>query len=117
MADSSDPVAAASQLLTVYLHCRKEAEGLSACQATHGASSGHCTRHQAAFVTCANANAMMVVGHLVKIADRHCTAEVAEYQRCKMLNPASDCEELDLAAMQCASRRVLQSAQADSPAR
>ena len=110
--DFSDPIAAASQLLTVYLHCRKEAEGLSACQATHGAGSTHCTRHQAAFVTCANANAMQIVGHLVKIADRHCAAEVAEYQRCKMLSPTAGCEELDPAAMQCASRRVLQSAQA-----
>ena len=51
-------------------------------------------------------------GELVKIADKLCPDEVAAFHRCKAQHPGSDCEELDLAALQCAGRRVLESARA-----
>ena len=106
------PIAQATHLLAVALHCRKEAGGLQGCSSKHGEGSEQCRHHHRAFVTCANASTMMVVADLVKIADKRCPAEVAEYHRCKRDNPSSDCEEQDLAALRCASRSVLQSARA-----
>ena len=115
MAAAGDVVQQASQLLTTYVHCRKEAAGLQACRRQHGAGSQECARHHSAFVACANASSMQVVSELVKIADKHCPEEIAAFHRCKLQQPLGDCDELDLAALQCASRRVLESARA--PAR
>ena len=96
-----DQVQQATQLLTHYLHCRKESEGLQACHAQHGAGSEDCTRHAAAFTTCANASMMQIVDGLVKIADKFCAEEVAAYQRCKQQGFGDEaCETLDLAALQ-----------------
>lgn len=105
-----DTIAQATQLLAVALHCRKEADGLRKCSSEHGEGSAQCRHHHRAFVTCANASTMQVVADLVKIADKRCPAEVADYHRCKRDNPSSDCEEQDLAALRCASRSVLESA-------
>ena len=112
MPAEEDPIAQATQLLAVALHCRKEADGLRRCSAEHGEGSEQCGRHHRAFVTCANASTMMVVADLVKIADKRCPAEVAAYHRCKRGDPSSDCVEQDLAALRCASRSVLESARA-----
>ena len=96
-----DVVQQATQLLTHYLHCRKESEGLQACHAQHGVGSEYCTRHHAAFTTCANASMMQIVDGLVKIADKFCAEEVAAYQRCKQQGFGDEaCETLDLAALQ-----------------
>ena len=96
-----DPVQQATQLLTHYLHCRKESEGLQACHAQHGVGSEECTRHHAAFTTCANASMMQIVQGLVKIADKFCAEEVAAFQRCKQQGFGDEaCESLDLAALQ-----------------
>ena len=97
----ADQVEQATQLLTRYLHCRKESEGLQACHAQHGVGSEDCTRHLAAFTTCANASMMQIVDGLVKIADKFCAEEVAAYQRCKQQGFGDEaCETLDLAALQ-----------------
>ena len=96
-----DQVQQATQLLTHYLHCRRESEGLQACHAQHGAGSQDCTRHHAAFTTCANASMMQIVDGLVKIADKFCAQEVTAYQRCKQQGFSDElCETLDLAALQ-----------------
>ena len=96
-----DPVQQATQLLTHYLHCRKESEGLQACHAQHGVGSEECTQHHAAFTTCANASMMQIVQGLVKIADKFCAEEVAAFQRCKQQGFGDEaCESLDLAALQ-----------------
>ena len=96
-----DAVQQATQLLTHYLHCRKESEGLQACHAQHGVGSEDCTRHHAAFTTCANASMMQIVDGLVKIADKFCAEEVAAFQRCKQQGFGDEaCESLDLAALQ-----------------
>ena len=96
-----DVVQQATQLLTHYLHCRKESEGLQACHAQHGAGSQDCTRHHAAFNTCANASMMQIVDGLVKIADKFCAEEVAAFQRCKQQGFGDEaCESFDLAALQ-----------------
>ena len=96
-----DPIQQATQLLTHYLHCRKESEGLQACHAQHGVGSEECTRHHAAFTTCANASMMQIVQGLVKIADKFCAEEVAAFQRCKQQGFGDEaCESLDLAALQ-----------------
>ena len=96
-----DPVQQATQLLTHYLHCRKESEGLQACHAQHGVGSEECTRHHAAFTTCANASMMQIVQGLIKIADKFCAEEVAAFQRCKQQGFGDEaCESLDLAALQ-----------------
>ena len=96
-----DVVQQATQLLTHFLHCRKESEGLQACHAQHGVGSEYCTRHAAAFTTCANASMMQIVDGLVKIADKFCAEEVAAYQRCKQQGFGDEaCETLDLAALQ-----------------
>ena len=96
-----DVVQQATQLLTLYLHCRKESEGLQACHAQHGAGSQDCTRHHAAFNTCAKASMMQIVDGLVKIADKFCAEEVAAFQRCKQQGFGDEaCESFDLAALQ-----------------
>ena len=109
-----DEVAEASQLLTVLLHCRKEARGLRTCQTQHGPDTQECARHRAAFVSCAEAHTMQVVQSLVQIAGKHCPSEVAEFERCKREAGGSHCESLDLAVLRCASQRVLESARAPS---
>ena len=107
-----DEVAEASQLLTVVLHCRKEAHGLRTCQAQHGPGAQECARHRAAFVSCAEAHTMQVVQSLVQIASAHCPSEIAAFEQCKREAGGAYCESLDLAVLQCASRRVLESARA-----
>ena len=71
-----------------------------------------CAREEAAFVTCSQEHLPLVIGHLIKIADKHCTDAILDLQRCQTLNPGSDCANEDLAVMRCAARKVLESAQA-----
>ena len=104
--DDGDEVAQASQLLTVMLHCRRQARELQAC------TSGRCERERAAFATCAEEHVYAVIGHLAKIADANCQAEVERYRQCRTHTPGATCEEEDLAAIRCASRHVLESARA-----
>ena len=104
----SDPIAAAVGLLSTVLHCKKQAAALQRCHQ----KGEPCTREEAAFVTCSTEHLPLVIGHLVKIADRYCTAEIDELQRCRTLNPGSDCEVQDMACMRCAALQVLRSAQA-----
>ena len=114
---ADDVVAQASQLLTVVMHCRKQAAELQACQERGTGKrllSGRCERERAAFVTCSEEHVGVVIGHLVKFADKHCPAEVEAFRWCKSHTPGADCEQEDLAALRCASAQVLASARANS---
>ena len=111
MADES--ISRAMAVLSTMLHCRKQARELQACQRGGG---GGCERQEAAFVTCSEAHAGMVVQHLVKIADTHCPDEVEAVRVCRTLH-RGECEEEDLAAMRCAALRVLVAHAADHPPR
>ena len=104
--NDADEVQQASQLLTVHMYCRRQAKALASCVQRGGA----CAQERAAFTTCSNEHLPAVIDALVKVADQHCQAEVAAYHACKAQSLGSDCEREDLAAMLCASRRVLESA-------
>ena len=113
---ADDVVAQASQLLTVVMHCRKQAAELQACQERGSGKrllSGRCERERAAFVTCSEEHVGVVIGHLVKFADKHCPAEVEAFRWCKSHTPGADCEQEDLAALRCTSAQLLASARAN----
>mmetsp|Transcript_4901 Transcript_4901/g.14849 ORF Transcript_4901/g.14849 Transcript_4901/m.14849 type:complete len:124 (+) Transcript_4901:223-594(+) len=99
-------IAEAAQLLTIVLHCRKQAAQLQTC------SGQSCVRARAAFTTCANEHAQSVLQALVKIASAKCPEEVEAFHACQRRMPGSKCEIEDLMALRCASREVLLSSQA-----
>ena len=84
---------------------------LQRCKASLGDSAA-CEQQQAAFVTCSQEHIGLVVGHLVKVADRFCPEEVEAVQRCRTLRPGDDCESEDHDAIRCASLHVLRAAHA-----
>lgn len=108
-----EAITRAAGLLSTLLHCRRQAKELQACQrlATRDSNTS-CAREEAAFVTCSNEHLQLVIGHMIKIADVHCTAHIQAVQRCRMLSPGSDCEAEDLAVLRCAALKVLESASA-----
>ena len=99
-------------MLSTLLHCRKQAEALRACQRDGVGVADGCAAQEAAFVTCSQANIGLVIQHLVKIADKHCPSEINALQVCRRLRPGDDCEHEDMAALRCASLRVLAAAHA-----
>ncbi len=107
--DGDDDIARATQLLSVFMFCRRQAQELHSCDERRGG----CERQRAAFETCCHEHLGQVVQALVKIADHSCPAEVAAYRECKSRSIGSDCEREDLAAVRCASRAVLESASMD----
>ena len=105
--DSAPEITQAVKLLTVQLHCRRQALDLQRCQ-KEGSSS--CEREIEAYKTCGNEHAHAVTAALTKIASAKCPDEVAAYHRCRSESLGSDCEAQDVAALRCASRHVLDSA-------
>ena len=106
MENDRDPITQATALLTCLMHCRRQAQALQACQR----DGGGCDREAAVFTTCAQSNLPLVIGHLIKVADKNCPEEIEVVQRCRTLRPGDDCEAEETAAMRCAALRVLASA-------
>ena len=105
--DSAPEITQAAQLLTVQLHCRRQALELQRCQQ---AAPSSCERERQAYITCGNEHTHAVTAALAQIASAKCPDEVAAYHRCRSESLGSDCEAQDVAALRCASRHVLESA-------
>ena len=105
--DNAPEITQAVQLLTVQLHCRRQALELQRCQQ---AAPSSCERERQAYITCGSEHAHAVTAALTQIASAKCPDEVAAYHRCRSESLGSDCEAQDVAALRCASRHVLESA-------
>ena len=104
---SRDEVSKATDVLLTTVYCRKTALALTDCM-QHSGLRG-CERQRAAFITCSEERVGLAVDALTKVANKHCSTLVERYHDCKQTSLGSDCEAEDLAAMRCASRRVLES--------
>ena len=75
--DSAPEITQAVQLLTVQLHCRRQALELQRCQQ---AAPSSCERERQAYITCGNEHAHAVTAALTQIASAKCPDEVAAYR-------------------------------------
>ena len=114
--DDDEAIQRACATLSTMLHCKSQARALHKCRREMLGAGAACQAQEAAFVTCSQAHVGLVVQHLAKIAESHCPSEMIALQRCRTLNPGADCEYEDMAAIKCASVKVLAAAAADSRA-
>ena len=124
MVEEDDPLPRALETLTIFKYCKRTATALRKCQKesmkknglfsfSGSSSSDRCRTEELTYRTCAREKTESAISDLMAVSAKFCPGAVEQYQRCMYETHSPEmCEAEDLAALRCASKKILEAASA-----